>query len=71
MLHHEKHPEKPQYNMTTRPFLDQAPPPPISISFDKLEPPPPPLWRGGRVCVGGWVELFVFFNKLYSRLSEK
>ena len=52
MLHHEKHPEKPQYNMTTPPFLDQAPPPPISISFDKLEPPPPFMegWEG--VCGG-------------------
>ena len=43
MLHHEKHPEKPQYNMTTPPFLDQAPPPPSSIRFVKLEPPPPPI----------------------------
>ena len=65
MLHHEESPVKPQYNMATPPFLDKPPhfayPPPfssqnfqttpISINFEKAEPPLP-LYEGGGV---GWV----------------
>ena len=56
MLHHEEFREKPQYNMATPPFLDKPPPPilpnspfssknfqtppPISINFEKVDPPP-------------------------------
>ena len=41
MLHHEESPEKLQYNMATSyfalpPFLDS---PPISINFEKVNPP--------------------------------
>ena len=60
MLHHEESPEKPEYNTATSPpFLDKPPilcnppfssknfqTPPISISFEKVEPPPP-LYEGG------------------------
>ena len=52
MPHHEESPEKPQYNMATPPFLDKPPfssknfqTPPISISFEKVKPPP--LYEGG------------------------
>ena len=49
MPHHEESPEKPQYNMATPPPIlpyppfpakNFRPPPPISINFDKVEPPP-------------------------------
>ena len=54
MLHHEESPEKPQYNMTTPPFLEKnpilpTPPPPFSINFEKFEPPPLYEWGGGGV----------------------
>ena len=47
MPHHEKSPEKPQYNMATPPISRQPPPfssknfqtPPISINFGQVEPP--------------------------------
>ena len=58
MPHHEESPEKPQYNMATPPFLDKPPilpkppfssknfqTPPISISFEKVKPPP--FMKGG------------------------
>ena len=56
MLYHEESPEKPQYDMATPLFLDKPPilptpppppfssknfqTPPISINFEKVEPPP-------------------------------
>ena len=54
MPHHEESPEKPQYNMAAPPISRQTPPilsnppfssktfqpPPISINFEKVEPPP-------------------------------
>ena len=59
MLHHEESPEKPHYNMATPPppFLDKPPilpnppfssklfqtPSPLSINFEKVDPPPFPL----------------------------
>ena len=60
MPHHEKSPEKPQYNMATPPFLDNPPPflakifrppPPFRSILDKSNPP---FHEGGG---GGGVKL--------------
>ena len=67
MLQHEESPGKPQYNMATPPpFLDTPPPifpnlppflakifrsPPISINFEKVDPPP--LYEAGSGGGGG------------------
>ena len=62
MLHNEESPEKPKYNMTTPPFLDNPPPilpnPPFSSKNFQTPPIPsilkrsnPPLYEGGGVGV--------------------
>ena len=80
MLHQEKSPGKPQYNMATL-FLGNLPPffltpipPPYSTkhfqtsqflsNFEKVKPPCP-LWGGGGG--GGWTVFKLCLNKLTSK----